>query len=354
MNEMTIPRVLYTFWHSLPLPPLIDVCIRSWALHNPGYTIVVLTDAHWATYITRPAPPGFRGFRVQHRSDWVRTATIAERGGVWVDASVLMTQGVATWCHALAGPTEFVGIGTPQGRIENWFFAAPPHGIAALWLLEYERAIAMGPHQYVALVGPQNNWGHVNVFMRVYLYHQLCLLEVLRTAGGNQQQHIQLYPAALAFPRPVIHYWYLCFLNAALNLGTAHSKYWALGAALPMYKITGGGVRCAAKIALLQQSIQPGSPLHLAGVHPIQRAPLKWLIVVLLLLLLVAFLSTSPIPPNPNICLTHIGDFQGKVERVPALQPLDSFMLWTPVASHFSYWQLPQPPSPPSAFALNL
>ena len=288
---MMIPRVFYTFWHSLPLPPLIDVCVRSWALHNPEYAIVVLTDANWATYITRPAPPGFRALRVQYRSDWVRTAIIAERGGVWVDASILMTQGVATWCHVLGGPAEFVGMATPQGRIENWFFAAPPNGIVALWLLEHERAIAMGPCQYVALVGPQNNWDHVDkgylyhLLLKVYLFHQLCLLEVLR-AG---KWHTKLYPAALAFPRPVVQTWYLNFLNAALNLGTAQSKYWALGAP-PMYKITGAGVRRAASVALLWQTIEPGSPLHLAGVHPIQRAPLKWLL--LLFLLLLAFLST--------------------------------------------------------------
>lgn len=129
-----VPRVMYTFWDSERPPPFVAACLDNWAAWNPGWRIVLLHRGN-----ARDHTGGVDPFAARHAdspqriSDYVRLLVLAEHGGVWCDASMLMRARLDELLAAWEG--AWYGVGT-QGR-------AGPHagpsgpvraGFYAYWL----------------------------------------------------------------------------------------------------------------------------------------------------------------------------------------------------------------------------
>jgi hypothetical protein len=120
-----VPRVIWSYWNEATLPADVQVCVNSWSKYNPEYTIRLLnaeTAKSWLGY----DPLTLRmADSVQRVSDIVRLEVVAKHGGVWLDASFLLTAPLSKW----VSPTGFTGftLEFSPGRpvYESWAFAAP-------------------------------------------------------------------------------------------------------------------------------------------------------------------------------------------------------------------------------------
>lgn len=134
---------IWTFWNSDILPDIIRGCIDTW--EGRGYTITVLNPKNLSDYI--------HGVDIlslpyadtpQRLSDFVRLHVLYEHGGFWLDASVIMIDGIDSFT---AYNKPFVGYKidtfTTNARnpvIENWFFGCVPRcTFVGLWKDEFMR-----------------------------------------------------------------------------------------------------------------------------------------------------------------------------------------------------------------------
>mmetsp|Transcript_89500 Transcript_89500/g.158880 ORF Transcript_89500/g.158880 Transcript_89500/m.158880 type:complete len:536 (-) Transcript_89500:72-1679(-) len=100
--QPAIPKIIWSFWQDpettpdqplSALPDFIDACIASMKAVNPDYDVRVLDDKTAMNWLTpEELPPNYASFSIQHRSDCIRLALLSKYGGVWADASTLMTQ----------------------------------------------------------------------------------------------------------------------------------------------------------------------------------------------------------------------------------------------------------------------
>lgn len=126
------PKIIWTYWHNMDdMPEFVRNCINTWSNVNPDYKINVLTKQTWNKYIELPyhihTHPNFNDSH-QRFSDLIRCSVLASYGGVWMDASCIITEPLDYWLFPRI--SEFSGVFIKQSTtinkypvIENWFFA---------------------------------------------------------------------------------------------------------------------------------------------------------------------------------------------------------------------------------------
>ena len=168
-----LPRVIYTYWDTPLLPPIVQHCIESWKTHNPDWDVVVVDKQHALDRLA--APDWFDTLVPQHQADWVRLKLLARNGGVWLDATVYLLQPVTAWANRPDTLTLFAigGIhlrNQEENRrrvfgphcdgfiqFESWAFACPPnHDFMTAWLQQFERGVTMGSPAYVSWLKENN------------------------------------------------------------------------------------------------------------------------------------------------------------------------------------------------------
>ena len=136
-ERLTIPRIVWTLWlQGLDrAPDVVSRCIESWRRWNPTWDIVVLDQRTLhdvaelprldpRTHVTRAA-----------LSDIARINLLADRGGIWADATCLCSMPLDEWLprYATGGFFAFRSPGRDR-YIASWFLAtAPRSAIAAAY-----------------------------------------------------------------------------------------------------------------------------------------------------------------------------------------------------------------------------
>lgn len=128
----SIPRRIWTYWHSPELPLVVQRCIANWRKLNPDFQVTVLHAGNLAQYLD-DVPAGLKNVGIPKQTDWIRLALLERHGGYWLDASLFLTRPLA-WVEQLqqAQQVEFVGFyldgyttDAAFPVVESWFLAAP-------------------------------------------------------------------------------------------------------------------------------------------------------------------------------------------------------------------------------------
>jgi len=127
-----IPKTIWTYWNSSELTPVVRKCIDTWKKHNPDYTVIIITPDNLKDYIDFDVKNVKFNDSPARESDIIRLNVLAKYGGVWCDASILMTR---PFDFKTKSEHEFVGYYiehyTTRSQwpcIEGWFFATVPNG----------------------------------------------------------------------------------------------------------------------------------------------------------------------------------------------------------------------------------
>lgn len=125
------PKKIWTYLNNPDkVQKTIKICLESWKKHNSDYEITILTKKNYFSYVNIPVEiaehPNFNDNSTRF-SELVRLYTLAEHGGVWIDASILVKKPLDDWLFPKYA--EFSGFYleafTKEGLppiIENYFF----------------------------------------------------------------------------------------------------------------------------------------------------------------------------------------------------------------------------------------
>lgn len=112
-------RRVWTFWDSRPLPAEVEVSVKSWRKHLPGYEITILGDRDVADV----APSTYYQLSPTARSDVARCHALATYGGIWMDATITLRKNL-DWVFAGNPVAPLYAFKLPEARyVENWFLA---------------------------------------------------------------------------------------------------------------------------------------------------------------------------------------------------------------------------------------
>lgn len=190
-----IPRILWSYWQGGTPPLLVQRCFDHWRRLHPHFEIRILDERGVLQYL--PAiPAALDGASAAKRADWIRLELLRRHGGIWLDASTILTQPL-DWVLQEQARTgaDFVGYylqqytSVPQRPVvENWFMAAPPGSpfIEDLQREFTQEVIARTGEQYIAHLQAQGLYTQAlqRIDMPAYLTMHLAL-QVILLRGGS-------------------------------------------------------------------------------------------------------------------------------------------------------------------------
>ncbi|KAJ3102739.1 hypothetical protein HDU96_009536 [Phlyctochytrium bullatum] len=211
---VAFPKLIWSYWHDGNPPAFVRDVMFGWKRFNPDYTITVITRDTIPQYINAPLPATFDNAIIPHQADWVRLAVLAEHGGFWLDASLVLTRSLEELrvrqrkeaAEAAGKAAEFNLTRTQAFQyyisgfttdleapvMESWFIASVPGGTYVTAMIkEFDFAMSQykvndgyvehlrmvyGDEEYEKKIRQHNNMEH-------YLIIHLCSTKVVAMDG---------------------------------------------------------------------------------------------------------------------------------------------------------------------------
>ncbi|PAT35116.1 glycosyltransferase family 32 protein [Vandammella animalimorsus] len=189
-----IPRVIWTYWHDAQPPLVVQRCIDSWRRLNPQHTVHLLHAGNVRQFLP-DLPEALAQLNIAKQTDWMRLALLQRHGGIWLDASIILTRPLDDWLPALqqAQRADFVGFyldgyttAPDFPVIESWFLAAPAgNPFIAQWLARFHAAVVeQGTASYLQTLRQQGRFAQYTQNIGEPSYHTIHVVaqEVLHQA----------------------------------------------------------------------------------------------------------------------------------------------------------------------------
>lgn len=151
-NAAEIPKVIWTYWQTSPPPAFVQACLANWRHFAPDHELRLL-DRHSLAPWLPALRADFDALPAYRQADCLRIHLLARHGGVWMDASTLLSRDLG-WLHEARArhAAEYVGFYIDRYStrpelpiIENWFMASVPGGSFAMALAAaFDRALDEG------------------------------------------------------------------------------------------------------------------------------------------------------------------------------------------------------------------
>jgi len=139
-----IPKTIWIFWDTGEenAPDVVKMCVASWRLRNPNWTVHVLDRTTLSRFIQMPelSPE----ITIQAYTNLVRFRLLKEHGGAWVDATSFCVRPLDHWLPVVAQQGFFAFYWTKADRwftwpgytreVASWFLASEAGGeIISAW-----------------------------------------------------------------------------------------------------------------------------------------------------------------------------------------------------------------------------
>ena len=141
-TQKTIPKLIWSFWDSENLPPIVQKCKDSWKKYNPDYDIHIINKENIHNYVSKE----FDIFSMPHNknsiarsTDFLRLYLLYNYGGFWLDASIFLNESLNTFVKQKCDIAGFYLDGFTSNSdypiIESWFIGSSCKNlIIKLWL----------------------------------------------------------------------------------------------------------------------------------------------------------------------------------------------------------------------------
>lgn len=155
-------------------PEIVKKCVVSVKQNMPNYEVRVLTAENLFEYVTLPEhivrkyKNGTISFT--HFSDILRTALLVQHGGIWIDATVLMTGSISA---------KFADL--PLFFLQQSKMQVSPH-FGSSWFLIARKG---NPILLRVLELLSDYWKQENLLRDYYLFHLFVYLVFMRNQQGN-------------------------------------------------------------------------------------------------------------------------------------------------------------------------
>jgi hypothetical protein len=153
-SKNKIPKIIWTFWDSKDAEAnfVIKKCLENWKKNNPKHVIVVLNKENLNVFIENVDVLKFKHvtdlvtnkINFQRLSDYVRLLVLKRYGGIWMDASTILTRDL-DWvdifhdsCNTVCFYLQKFTKDLPVPVIESWFIATKKGAdFVDYWCLEF-------------------------------------------------------------------------------------------------------------------------------------------------------------------------------------------------------------------------
>lgn len=182
--HQAIPKVIWTYWQTAPAPAFIQACWDNWRRSAPDHELRPLDRRSLGSWL--PAlREDFDTLPAYRQADWLRIHLLARYGGVWLDASSLLSRDLA-WLHDTQRrcAADYVGFYIDRYTtrpelplVENWLMASVPGGVFANALADaFDRALDEGAEALLARLRDEGRHARVvqgldDDFQRYLLMH---------------------------------------------------------------------------------------------------------------------------------------------------------------------------------------
>ena len=190
-----IPPIVWAYWNGAAPPALIQRCFDNWQRTNQGFSLRILNETIVLDYIPE-IPAALDSASHAKRADWIRLELLRRYGGIWVDASSILTRSL-DWVltQYIRTPAEFMGFYLERHTrdaaypvVENWFMAAPPGSrLIVDWQHEFTtEVIHRSGQEYIDHLKDKGVFETVrqHIDSPDYLSMHLALQYILHSRGG--------------------------------------------------------------------------------------------------------------------------------------------------------------------------
>lgn len=186
-----IPRIIWTYWEGVDDSDIMKKSMETW--NKTGYEIRFINRSNIRQWVPDLDILNLKCIDSPARiSDFVRLYVLYRYGGIWCDASLILTDDL-TWVHEkFKNPDTqlFAFHSVDENKdeelfIESWFLAAPQYSpLVKLWLDEFKNACDTSLDEYIKECNENNITlkGADFAFMK-YLAVYVCLKKVLKKHG---------------------------------------------------------------------------------------------------------------------------------------------------------------------------
>jgi hypothetical protein len=180
-----IPKKIWAYWDDEDIKnKTVLLCIQSWKKYNPDYEVVVLNPKTVKYYLDLDIENMKMNDGPTRESDIIRINILQKYGGVWVDASILMTapldftsEEYEYYGYKIAKFESKAGIPV----IENWFFATIPGGkFITAWRDEFMNANKFSNVEEALESLKKQGVQYDKISGPVYLFMHICAQKVLQ------------------------------------------------------------------------------------------------------------------------------------------------------------------------------
>lgn len=124
-----IPKKIWFYWDSVDTPDIVDLCISRASAICSGYEVTLLNPSNLHEYIDLPKISD--DVPTSNKADLIRLMLLEKHGGVWMDASIFLTQDIEWIISKLDRHESFLFYSDEctndlkRPISENWFIVAP-------------------------------------------------------------------------------------------------------------------------------------------------------------------------------------------------------------------------------------
>lgn len=244
-TNSNIPKIIWLYWDSNELPPLIDMCIQQLKELNPNYEVNLLNEQNYSSYIDS-LDISFKKCGIQAFADLLRLKLLSKYGGVWMDASILTFDSLDNIFNNWGlNEAKIILFKHPIHTIdekfpifENWFIASEKNNIFIReWAIDFEKCLKSDQ--------PRNYYNENSVENFSKIVQKLPTLDYLMAYVSGQIIHRKLHEAVKIdfFDIEKIGYSYFYYLGHKKPEGNLFHKllmiYKSPKKINPIVKITG-------------------------------------------------------------------------------------------------------------------
>lgn len=182
------PKKIWIYWESASdIPEIVKISVDRVRHYCPDYEVIFLNIDTLDEYIDIPQLPD--SLPVANKSDFIRLKLLEKFGGVWMDASIILNDGLGWVLDKLTDHDAFTFFSdectmNPLNPItENWFIVAPKESqFIKDWLTEFSSCIfSDSPTDYYNDI--KNDKSIVqNLSLPDYLLCYISAIKVLKSA----------------------------------------------------------------------------------------------------------------------------------------------------------------------------
>ncbi|MGU9864841.1 glycosyltransferase family 32 protein [Klebsiella quasipneumoniae] len=128
-KEYSIPKKIWIYWDSITPPSIVDLCVHQASKVCADYEVTLLNPSNLNEYISLPEISS--DIPASNKADLIRLMLIEQYGGIWMDASIFLTEDLEWITSKLDRHESFLFYSdectkdTRRPISENWFIAAP-------------------------------------------------------------------------------------------------------------------------------------------------------------------------------------------------------------------------------------